>query len=150
MRLDLRTPDRQPLFAVQVQAHNPPTVVRPPHGDGTEVHLDWTEALDEQGHLLRCPACGCGELFVRKDFPQRLGLALVVAAAAASVVLFALHMMPAAFIVLAAVAVVDAVIYFFTGRCVVCYRCRTEARDLPIGREQKGWDLATGEKYRPQ
>jgi hypothetical protein len=148
MRLDLRSPDRQPLFAVQVEAQNPPAIVRPPQGDGAAVALDWTEALDEHGHLLRCPACGCRELFVRKDFPQRLGLALVIAAAVASVVLFALHMILAAFVVLGTVVVIDAVVYLFTGLCVVCYRCRTEARDLPIRREQKRWDLATGEKYR--
>ena len=49
---------------------------------------------------------------------------------------------------LALVVLIDAIIYFFAGRCLVCYRCRTEFRDTPIRADQPGWELATGEKYR--
>ena len=39
--------------------------------------------------LLRCLVCPSVELFVRKDFPQRVGLAIVVAGLAASCVAWA-------------------------------------------------------------
>jgi hypothetical protein len=50
--------------------------------------------------------------------------------------------------ILAAVAVIDALIYLFTGRCLVCYRCRSEFRNLPIRKDHPAWELAVGEKYR--
>ena len=39
--------------------------------------------------LTQCPACGCRELFIRKNFPQKLGLAIVIAGALAFLVLAA-------------------------------------------------------------
>ena len=51
-------------------------------------------------------------------------------------------------VVLVVVAAIDALIYLFAGRCLVCYRCRSEFRNLPISQSQLGWDLSTGEKYR--
>lgn len=116
--------------------------------NGTEVYLDWDRAVDDEGHLRRCPVCGCRELFVRKDFPQVTGFVVVVAAAVVSMVLLGVGEVTAAMAVLAAVVVVDFVVFFFTGKTLVCYRCRSEFRDLPIRRDHAGWDLAVGEKYR--
>ena len=112
------------------------------------MHLDWQQTLDEQGHLQICPVCGCHELFVRKDFSQLIGLGVVIVAIVAAVVLFALKRVWAGFAVLAATAAVDGLICLFTRRCVVCYRCRSEARQLPIRSDHPGWNLAIGEKYR--
>src|SRR5687767_14520499 len=39
--------------------------------------------------LTACPACGCRDLFIRKDFPQKLGLAIVGVAGVAFLVLAA-------------------------------------------------------------
>lgn len=110
--------------------------------------IDLSDALGDQGHVAKCCICGCEEFFVRKDFPQRVGLITVVVAAVASLVLFAVRQMWLAFAVLAALVVVDVVLGFVVGRCVVCYRCRAEYRDLPIDRRYRPWNLATGEKYR--
>ncbi len=135
---------------------DPPAVVRPntgaaatnAPGNGTDVYLDWDRAVDDEGHLRRCPVCGCRELFVRKDFPQVTGFVVVVAAAVVSMILFGAGEVTAALAVLAAVVVIDFVVFFFTGKTLVCYRCRSEFRDLPIRRDHPGWDLAIGEKYR--
>ena len=150
MRIDARDRDRQPLGVFNVKASQHPAEVRD-EATGRVVALQWEKTLDEQDFLRRCPLCGCRELFHRKDFPQGLGLAVVVAAGAASVVMFALG---GAWIVwsvavLAAAVAVDALIYAFTGRCLVCYRCRSEFRDAPIHESIEGWELAVGEKYRP-
>ena len=148
MRIDLCNLRREPLFSVQVDADRPPSVVKPPAG-GQEIYLDWDQALDDHGHLRRCPACGCRELFVRKNFPQVTGLLIVVFAVvvATYLALGKRHVIAAA-CVLMAVALIDAIVYLFTGKCVVCYRCRSTYRDLPIGKDQRGWELSTGEKYR--
>jgi hypothetical protein len=156
MRIDIQDPNRPDRPPVRVKiAHDPAgqaTVVtrgasKIP-GDGLATHPDWVRAFDSSGYLRQCPVCGCRELFARKDFPQGLGLAVVVAAAAAALVLFASGRVAWGFGVLAAVAGVDAAIYAFVPRCLVCYRCRSEFRDIPIPAGQAGWDLATGEKYR--
>jgi hypothetical protein len=148
VRIDLRDKKRQRLFRVEVDAKDRPTVVRPPDDAGREVYLDWDQAFDDEGYLRRCPACGCRELFVRKDFPQVTGFVIVLVAAAAAMALFGMEQVIAAVGVLAAVVLIDAVIFFFTGKCLVCYRCRTEFRDLPIRPRHPGWELAVGEKYR--
>ena len=99
--------------------------------------------------LTACPACGCRDLFVRKDFPQKLGLAIVLCAAGAFLVLAAsrTHFYLGAIILLAA-ASIDATLYLFVPKITVCYRCRAEFRDRPINPEHHGFELAIGEKYR--
>jgi len=151
VRIDIRNLKREPLFSVQVDRQNPSTVVRPTdRGDqaGPEVYLHWDQAFDDQHFLRHCPVCGCRELFVRKDFPQVTGFVIVVLAAVLSMVLLGLQHVLAAVAVLITVTLMDALIYFFTGKCLVCYRCRSEFRDVPIRPEHRGWELAVGEKYR--
>ncbi len=139
------------MFTTVVDTAKPPTVVRGPANserEGQEVFLNWDRAMDDEGHLRRCPVCGCRELFVRKDFPQLTGFAIVAMAAGVALYLFATDLMPWAVLLMAGIVVLDVIIYFFTGRCLVCYRCRSEFRDLPIRKDHPGWDLAIGEKYR--
>ena len=98
------------------------------------------------GVVRSCPCCGCREAFVRKDFPQRLGLAIVMAAALVSIVLLYRHTL-AALGVLAGVVLIDAVVYLFVTRVTVCYRCRAEFRRFSLNPEHEAFDLATAEKY---
>ena len=99
--------------------------------------------------LKECPKCGCRDLFVRKDFPQKVGLAVVVAAGLVFVVLAA---RPRTFYlgvwVLVGAAVADAGLYFLVPRVTTCYRCRADFRGAPINPEHHGFELATAEKYR--
>ena len=99
--------------------------------------------------LVRCPKCDCRDLFVRKDFPQKLGLAIVVVAGVAFLVLAASReRFYLGVIVLLASVVLDLVLYAIVPRITVCYRCRAEFRDVPINPEHEGYELAIGEKYR--
>jgi len=99
--------------------------------------------------LSVCPACGCRDLFVRKNFPQKLGLAIVVAAALAFLVLAAWrNTFYLGVWILVAAAAVDLVMYAFVPKITVCYKCRAEFRDVPINPDHHGFELATGEKYR--
>ncbi len=101
--------------------------------------------------LTQCPRCGCRDLFVRKDFPQRLGLAIVVAAGTAFLVLAASRQrFYLGALVLLAAALVDFALYALVPKMTVCYRCRGEFRDVPINPEHGGYELAVGEKYRPR
>ena len=99
--------------------------------------------------LTSCPACGCRDLFVRKDFPQKLGLGIVVLAGGGFLVLAA---RPATFYlgvwVLVAATAVDALLYLFVRRVTVCYQCRRTFRGVPLNPQHGGFELAVAEKYR--
>ena len=96
----------------------------------------------------QCPQCGCRDLFIRKDFPQKLGLSLVIVAGVAFMALAAWrHTFFIGAAILAIAALIDAVIYMLVGRLTVCYRCRAEFRG-PINPEHQGFELAINEKYR--
>lgn len=98
--------------------------------------------------LEECPACGCRDLFVRKAFPQKLGLGVVVLAGAAFLVLAAhRETFYLGVVVLVAAAAVDAVLYLVVPKVTVCYRCRAEFPG-PVNLEHGAFDLAVGEKYR--
>jgi hypothetical protein len=98
--------------------------------------------------LTKCPACGCDELFLRKDFPQKLGLSLVIGAAVA---FLAFAAFPGTFYigvwVLVVVTAIDAGLYFLVPTITTCYRCRADFRGRPINPKHEGYELAVGEKY---
>ena len=88
---------------------------------------------------------------MRKNFPQKLGLFLVFAAAGTFLMLAAsrTHFYLGATVLLAAAAI-DAALYVFVRKITVCYRCRAEFKDRPINPQHQGFELAMGEKYRKQ
>ena len=108
-----------------------------------------TEKGSQALPLKECPKCGCRDLFVRKDFPQKVGLGIVVAAGVAFVILAA---RPRTFYlgvwVLVGAAAVDAALYFWVPKVTTCYRCRADFRGVPINPEHHAFELATAEKYR--
>ncbi|MEX2389501.1 MAG: hypothetical protein WD534_16615 [Phycisphaeraceae bacterium] len=147
MRIELRNERRQRLYAVHVDLEDPPTVVRSPDALGPTVHLDWDRALDDEHHLRRCPACGCGELFARKRMPQVTGFVLILLAAVVAMVLFGIGEPGLAVLVLLLVLGVDVMIFLFTRRELVCYRCRSVFSGMPISRRHAAWENAVGERY---
>ena len=99
--------------------------------------------------LTTCPNCGCRELFIRKDFPQKVGITVVVIAAVAFLVLASSRQrFYLGALVLLAAAVADFVLYVIVPKITVCYRCRAEFRDVPLNPEHGGYELAVGEKYK--
>ncbi len=94
----------------------------------------------------RCAVCGGSELFIRKDFPQRLGVAVVVVFGLAALYYFTVSVL-IAWSILAAAVLVDLVIYAFLGKVTTCYACRAEYRKCPLNPAHEGFDLATSEKY---
>jgi hypothetical protein len=89
-------------------------------------------------------------LFVRKDFPQRLGVTIVVLGLAASCIPWYYSRPLWTFAVLFATALCDLVLYFMMGNALTCYRCGAQYRGLDE-RDQHGcFDLSTHERYRQQ
>jgi hypothetical protein len=108
-----------------------------------------TAMLRMSEFLQQCPKCGCRDLFIRKDFPQKLGLSIVIVAGVAFLALATSrqHFYLGVYVLIAA-AIIDAALYWFVPKITVCYKCRAEFRDVPVNPEHEGFELAVGEKYR--
>jgi hypothetical protein len=108
--------------------------------------------------LQRCLTCPSLELFVRKDFPQRLGVGIVVAGLAASCVAWAYRELATTFGILFGTALLDVVLFLFMPNCLSCYRCGARysgdgAADESVGSQAASprfgaFDLETHEKHR--
>lgn len=105
-------------------------------------------AGEGEPRLRRCLVCPCTELFTRKDFPQRLGVGIVVVGFAASCVTWAWRLLVPTFAILFGTALIDVVLYLLMPECQTCYRCG--ARYRGFGGHPEGFDLETHEKHRQQ
>ena len=86
---------------------------------------------------------------MRKDFPQKLGLGLVVVAGVVFLILAARRSTFYVGVwVLVAVTLIDALLYWFVPRVTTCYKCRADFRGRPIHPEHGAFELAVAEKYR--
>lgn len=102
------------------------------------------------GAVHRCLVCPSTDLYVRKDFPQQLGVAIVVVGFAISCVTWYFYWTAATFGVLLATALVDVVLYAFVGNALMCYRCEATYRGVEGLDEHGGFDLETHERYRQE
>jgi len=147
MKLDIHSPHQPGAFSAEVDPNDPPSVVRAPGKPARQVYLNWDQAFDDQGHLRRCPVCGCRDLYLKKDFPQLTTFGLVVLAAVIGLVLFGFEQVALAIVVCGLILVADAVIFLFAKRYLVCYQCESSFRQAPIGPHHEPWRLSIGERY---
>lgn len=108
-----------------------------------------TGALQE-GKLTRCLCCGSPELFVRKDFSQRLGVTIIVVGFLISTIFWWNYMPLASYATLFATALLDLVLYFLVGNLLECYRCHAQYRGLPELEQYGPFSLEVHEKHRQQ
>ncbi|HWB01053.1 MAG TPA: hypothetical protein VG713_21325 [Pirellulales bacterium] len=106
-------------------------------------------ALD-RGHPTRCLVCPSTDLFVRKDFPQRLGVAVVVFGAVASSIAWYYYQIYLTFAILFAIAAVDVVLYLWVGESLTCYRCGAQYRGIDDLKRHGMFDLNIHERHRQQ
>ena len=100
--------------------------------------------------LDRCLVCPSDDLFVRKDFPQRLGVAIVAVGFVASSVAWYYHAIEWTYGILFASAAVDVLLYLLCGDALACYRCGALYRDTDLPETQATFDLEVHERYRQQ
>ena len=98
----------------------------------------------------RCVVCPSTELFVRKDFSQRLGVTIIVLGFVASSIAWAYHQSVLSLAILVGTALLDAGLYLVTGNVLTCYRCHSEYRDVPTLEGQPAFNLEVHERYRQQ
>jgi hypothetical protein len=92
------------------------------------------------------------DLYIQKDFPQGLGLLIVVVGFAISTVFWYYEMPIKAYFVLVVSIVLDLVMYHLVPDVTICYRCLCQMRGAgsnPEGR-YRPFDQAVGERYRQE
>jgi hypothetical protein len=100
--------------------------------------------------LTQCLVCPSTELYIRKDFSQQLGVAIVVVGIVISTVFWFYRMPIWTFAVLFSTALIDVVLYLVVGNVLHCYRCQAQYRDVPGLEDHAPFELETHEKHRQQ
>jgi hypothetical protein len=115
--------------------------VRPLHRDSIE-----------NGELLACPWCATSDLYIQKDFPQGLGLFIVIVGFVISTVFWYYERPLLTYLVLLASALLDMVLYYRVPDVTLCYRCLSQVRGVGSngGGRFQPFDLAIGERYRQE
>ncbi len=98
--------------------------------------------------IHRCLVCPSTELFARKDFPQRLGVTLVILGFVGSSIAWFYYQVLLSFAFLFVTALVDLVLYIVMGESLTCYRCHAQYRGFEEIQRHGGFDLETHERYR--
>lgn len=116
----------------------------PECGKGVEVEADAVA-----GDVVRkCLVCPSRDLFVRKDFPQRLGVALVAVGVVGSSIAWYHADLWWTFGILFATALADVLLFLFVGDALMCYRCEAQYRGVSDMESHGQFELETHEKYR--
>jgi DNA-directed RNA polymerase subunit RPC12/RpoP len=103
-----------------------------------------------EGQIARCVVCPSRELFVRKDFPRRLGLSIMIAGFAASCVTLYYNQVIATYAILFGTVIIDAILYVAMGDVLECYRCHAEYRGAGGLSAHGPFHLETHERGRQQ
>lgn len=104
------------------------------------------------GGLAACAWCATEDLYIQKDFPHVLGLAIVVSGFVLSSIFWYFYNPIPAFLILLGTAALDVILYYLVPDVTICYRCLAQHRGPgtnPDGRF-RSFDLAIGERYRQE
>jgi len=107
---------------------------------------------DAEGNtvLERCTICGSPELYYRKQFNQRLGLAIIALGSTLSTIAYYYHNLFWTFLILFVFAGVDLLFYIFMRNLLQCYKCNSEFRGFEDSPEYQPFNLEVHEKYHQQ
>jgi DNA-directed RNA polymerase subunit RPC12/RpoP len=126
-----------------VRADESPAAIRC-GGCGRELALDVSDALKADRAVDRCPVCGGGDFYIRKDFDPKLGLTVVIIGALISAGFYWFGRDLIAYAILASAALIDLVVYGRLKDLTVCYRCHSEFRGT-YTRTAGAFDLHTAD-----
>ncbi len=98
--------------------------------------------------VTRCLVCPSTDLFVRKDFPQRLGVLIVAVGIIGSSIAWHYTLLGWTFGILFATALADLALFALVGNALMCYRCGAQYRGTEAMDAHGQFNLETHEKYR--
>lgn len=99
---------------------------------------------------VRCFVCGCYDLWRQKDFPPRLGLAVVGLGALLSTIAWSFYWIKTAIGILMVFAIADLMLYSLMRDVLVCYRCGARHRRVNPDEDSPRFDLELAERYRQE
>jgi hypothetical protein len=100
--------------------------------------------------VQRCVVCPSEELYARKDFPQQLGVGIVIAGVVLSTIAWYFRQIYLTYGIFFATALLDFVLWLVMGNVLQCYRCQAQYRGVAGLDQHGGFDLETHEKHRQQ
>jgi hypothetical protein len=107
---------------------------------GGQTKLAVSESLARDRVVDRCAACDGAQLYVQRDFNQKVGLAIVVVGAL-------LAPFTPYYASLFAAALIDAVLYTLLPEITICYRCHAHYRGCARNPRHEAFDLHLAEQY---
>lgn len=126
-----------------VRAADPPAAIKCGRC-GRDIPLAFSDAVRADTAVDRCPVCGGGDFYIRKDFDPKVGLTVVVIGALISATFYWFGRDLIAYGILASAALIDLVVYGRLKDVTVCYRCHSEFRGS-YPRTAAAFDLHTAD-----
>ena len=111
---------------------------------GREIGLTISDAVRADRAVDRCPVCGGGDFYIRKDFDPKIGLTVVIIGAVISATFYWFGRDLIAYGILASAALIDLIVYGRLRDVTVCYRCHSEFRGT-YERRAPAFDLHTAD-----
>ncbi|HZF00010.1 MAG TPA: hypothetical protein VE981_23580 [Planctomycetota bacterium] len=105
-----------------------------------------TESIRDRNVVDRCVLCGCGHLYIEKDFNGYLGFGIIVAAIVGSALLWVRNVYLSV-AVLGVAALVDLVVWLISRERTVCYRCVASYRRSAPNPAHERYDLGTAGRF---
>ena len=113
-------------------------------GDRRAVSM--TESIADRNVVDQCVLCGCGHLYIEKDFNGYVGFGIIVAAIVGSGILWARNIYLAVG-VLGVAALIDLVFWVFSRERTVCYRCVATYRGSALNPAHERYELGTAGRF---
>jgi len=105
-----------------------------------------TESISARNVVDRCVLCGCGHLYIEKDFNGYVGFGIILAAIIGSGIFWARNVYVAVGI-LGAAALVDLVFWIVSRERTVCYRCVGTYRGAAPNAAHERYELGTAGRF---
>lgn len=147
MQIRIKDASGQRSYTVQVDLHEPPTVVKLEQTGQQAITLDWDRAVDDENHLRHCPVCGSEGLYTKKPMPRVITFALIALAAVVAMIILGLAHVMWAVVVFFIILLIDLTGWFLRGKSLACYNCHSEFNGVPIRRGHPGWNPEEAQKY---
>ena len=109
------------------------------------VHVEPADAA-----LTHCAICDCHELYKKKDFPQKLGMGVLVVACIASSIATLFYQWYLTWAILIGSAAFDGILYLLVKDAIVCYRCHALYRGIAANAQHQPFELTVFERYRQE
>ena len=98
--------------------------------------------------VCRCLVCPSDDLYLRKDFPQRIGVGLVAIGIIGSFIAWYYYSLVWTYGILFGTALADVLLFLFVGNALMCYRCNSQYRGVSEMESHGQFELEIHEKYR--